>query len=209
MRKLISRLLSAPLLAFRREAKYHFIHIPKNGGNSVRRAFRRNGTVSVTKPYHYRYVDVADKVGRHLKFFCIVRNPWSRTASRFVFAKQVSQKWPADDPRRLYLSEASFEDYVRDHRIFEIPEHPGQPWMGPMNSWFDQLEWISNEDGEVVCDCLRLEHLQSDIASYFGNKIKIVSIREHDRRILAAAFQNNLLEIAVGRVPEKSPPRFC
>ncbi|MGH2952259.1 MAG: hypothetical protein ACRDKX_09460, partial [Solirubrobacterales bacterium] len=61
------------------EYKYHFIHIPKNGGISVRKALKRRGDVSVSQPFHYRYVDIADNVGRGLQFFCIVRNPWSRT----------------------------------------------------------------------------------------------------------------------------------
>lgn len=153
--------------------KYHFIHIPKNGGNSVRAALKKRGDVSLSRPFHYRYVDIADKVGRNLQFFCIVRNPWSRTASRFIFAKQNAREWPADDPRKLYVEKATFEDFVNDRKIFEIPEHPGQPWMGPMNSWFNHLEWIRNEENEVVCDCLRLEHLGNDINAYFGEPIKI------------------------------------
>jgi hypothetical protein len=155
-----------------RKKKYHFIHIPKNGGNSVRVALNRRRDVSATKPYHSRYIDVADKVGRHLLFFSIIRNPWSRTASRFVFAKQNSKSWPEDDPRRLYITKASFDDYVKDQQIFEIPEHPRQPWMGPMNSWFNQLEWLRDENGRVVCDCLRLEYLDHDLSAYFGENLR-------------------------------------
>jgi hypothetical protein len=160
---------------FRRKGAYrfHFIHIPKNGGNSVRAALQRRRDVSLSRPMHFRYVDIADEVGRDLKFFCIVRNPWSRTASRFVFAKQNCRKWPEKDPRKEYIQQASFADFVRDRKIFEIPEHPGQPWMGPMNSWFDHLEWIRDERGEVVCDCLRLEFLTEDISTYFGESIDL------------------------------------
>ena len=111
----------------RREYKYHFIHIPKNGGSSVRTALEKRGDVSLSIPYHYRYVDIADKVSRDLTFFCIVRNPWSRTASRYVFGKQNAKEWPAGDPRKSYIEKATFADFVRDQKIFEIPEHPGQP----------------------------------------------------------------------------------
>lgn len=157
----------------RADIKYHFIHIPKNGGNSVRSALKRRSDVSVSNPFHYRYVDIADKVGRDLRFFCIVRNPWSRTASRFNFAKQNSIGWPSDDPRRLYIADATFEDFVKDQRIFSIPDHPDQPWMGPMNSWFNQLEWVRDEENRVVCDCLRLECLDEDMSIYFGDSIRI------------------------------------
>ncbi len=139
----------------------------------MRVALRKRRDVSLSRPYHYRYVDVADTVGRDLQFFCIVRNPWSRTASRFAFGKQNCRKWPETDPRRVYIENASFADFVKDRKIFEIPEHPGQPWMGPLNSWFNHLAWIRDENGEVVCDCLRFEFLEEDIIEYFGDAIEV------------------------------------
>ena len=153
--------------------KYHFIHIPKNGGQSVRAALARRGDVSLATPLHSRYVDVVDNLGTDLRYFCIVRNPWSRTASRYLFARHDCRNWPADDPRRLYIERATFEDFVMDRSVFEIPEHPGQPWMGPMNSWFDQLEWISDKDGAVRTECLRLECLDRDLEIFFGEEIRV------------------------------------
>jgi hypothetical protein len=171
--KLFSSMVRGRIRSWSEDYKYHFIHIPKNGGNSVRAALRKRGDVSMSRPYHYRHKDIADEVGRNLQFFCIIRNPWSRTASRYVFARQNAREWATDDPRKQYIEKAGFENFVRDQEVFDIPEHPGQPWMGPMNSWFNQLEWIRNEDNEVVCDCLRLENLQEDISTYFGNFIAL------------------------------------
>ena len=156
-----------------RRYKYHFIHIPKNGGTSVRVALERRGDVSLGRPYHSRYVDVVADLGLGLRYFCVVRNPWSRTASRYVFAKQNARDWPRNDPRRRYIEKASFEQYVKEQRVFEIPEHPGKPWMGPMNSWFNQLEWITDENQIVQCDCLRLEKLEADLDTYFGEHIQL------------------------------------
>ena len=76
----------------KRNFRYHFIHIPKNGGVSVRHALELQSDVSLSKPYHYRYVDIADEVGRQLRFFSVVRNPWSRTASRYHFGRQSARK---------------------------------------------------------------------------------------------------------------------
>lgn len=129
--------------------------------------------VSLSEPYHYRYVDIADQVGRHLKFFAVVRNPWSRTASRYHFARQNAEKWDANDPRRKFISKASFADFVREQRILPIPEHPGQPWMGPLSSWFNQLEWIRDERGQVACECLRMEHLSQDLGPFLGRRIDL------------------------------------
>ncbi len=153
--------------------EYHFIHIPKNGGTSVRAALERRGDVSLGEPFHSRYIDVVEQVGQDLKYFCVIRNPWSRTASRYVFAKQNAKRWKRNDPRKRYIERATFDDYVKDQLIFEIPEHPGKPWMGPMNSWFNQLEWITDKHGEVRCDCIRLERLERDLELYFGEHIQV------------------------------------
>jgi len=158
-----------------RRARFHFIHIPKNAGESVRDALYLQGDVSLSEPYHYRYVDIADKVGRQLRFFAVVRNPWSRTASRYHFAKQNAPRWPAGDPRRNFIENATFADFVRERKILPIPEHPGQPWMGPLNSWFNQLEWLRDESGKVACDCLRMEHLSEDLPAYLERPVRLRS----------------------------------
>jgi hypothetical protein len=176
--------------------KYHFIHIPKNGGKSVQYAFMLNRYVSLSKPAHYRYVDIADRAGKDLRYFCIIRNPWRRTASRYMFGKQNARIWSETDPRRRYISNASFEKYVKEQRILPIPEQPEKPWMGPLSSWFNQLEWIQNENKKVVCDCLRLEHINDDISAYFKKRIilprKNVTIRSYDYRSM---YTNELIEI--------------
>jgi len=152
------------------DPKYHFIHIPKNAGNAVRRAAEKRGDVSLSVPYHYRYVDVVRDVGTDLKYFCVIRNPWSRTASRYQFGLQNAEKWPQNDPRRSYMATATFEDFVKDQKRLS-PQHPDQPWMSPFGSWFNQLEWIADEGGNVMCDCLRLGHLENDLSDYFGERI--------------------------------------
>lgn len=176
--------------------QHHFIHIPKNGGVSIRRTLELERTISLSEPYHYRYVDIADRVGRHLKFFSVVRNPWSRTASRYVFAQQSARNWPEDDPRRQYLLKASFADYVRDQRILPIPRHPEQPWMGPLSSWFDQLEWLRDENGRVACECLRLEHLERDLSSYLGREVHLIRSNVTEARYdYRAMFTDELVDI--------------
>src|SRR5262245_16431063 len=147
IRSTLRRKLRALLCATTR-AKYHFIHIPKNAGEAVRDALYFQRDISLSSPFHFRYIDIVGKAGRHICYFAVIRNPWSRTASRYQFALQNASRWAPQDPRRVYIEKATFSDFVRDRRIFEIPEHPGMPWMGPMSSWFDQLEWIRNLDGE-------------------------------------------------------------
>lgn len=180
----------------RSNARYHFIHIPKNAGEAVREALYRQRDVSMTTPFHYRYVDVADRIGKEVRCFAVVRNPWSRTASRYEFARQNAPHWAETDPRRQFISSASFADFVRLQRILPIPEHPGQPWMGPLSSWFNQLEWIRDQRGEVVCDCLRMEHLDQDLAGYLRRPIDLprrnVTRSRYDYR---AMYTDDLAEV--------------
>ncbi len=42
-----------------------------------------------------------------------------------------------------------------------------------MNSWFNQLEWITDDHGQVRCDCLRLERLEKDLELYFGEHLHV------------------------------------
>ena len=151
---------------------YHFIHIPKNGGISIRDALVRHRDVSLSDPLHARYRDVVGKAG-NLRYFCIVRNPWERVVSRFFYARQSAENWPDDDPRKAYFLGASFATFVSDHRNLETPAHPGEPWLGPHGSWFNQLFWISDDSGAVRCDCIDIRTMTTDLSAYLGRTLQL------------------------------------
>ena len=68
--------------------------------------------------------------------------------------------------------------------------------MGPLSSWFNQLEWLRDKDGRVACDCLRLEHLDDDLPTYLQRPIRLrrenVTKTGHDYR---AMYTDELAEI--------------
>ncbi|HNP35111.1 MAG TPA: sulfotransferase family 2 domain-containing protein [Woeseiaceae bacterium] len=198
IRKLFARLSTIPyrLRKGSQEHKHHFIHIPKNAGSTIREALRWRSDVSLSEPKHHRYIDIADVVGRDLSYFAVIRNPWSRTASRYRYGIQNSRRWPEDDARRLYIQNVSFAQYVKDQKIIDIPAFPGKPWMGPLSSWFNQLDWVRNEDGKVVCNCLRFEHLNSDVNAYFKSMLLLpkenVTATQNDYREL---YDDELIQI--------------
>ncbi|MEQ1856289.1 MAG: hypothetical protein ABL963_07460 [Longimicrobiales bacterium] len=146
----------------------HFIHIPKNGGMAVRLALALKG-VALERPLHSRYVDLEPKTGR--RYFCVVRNPWSRTASRYLYTKRNAAEWPDTDPRRQYIESVTFEQYIDDRRVFPIPGQVDRAW--PLSLWIDQLDWITDRKGSVAGDCLRLEELDGDLSAYFGRHINV------------------------------------
>jgi hypothetical protein len=188
LRNLFAKLSTIPYRSRKgaRHFEYHFIHIPKNAGSSIRKTLKWRGDVSLSEPKHYRFVDIADEVGRDLQFFAVIRNPWSRTASRYRYVVQNAGRWPANDARRLYVQNITFEQYVREQRIIDIPAFPGQPWMGPLSSWFNQLDWVRSEDGTVACTCLRFEKLNSDVNDYFRSRILLpktnITLKSYDYR---------------------------
>lgn len=150
-----------------------FIHIPKNAGVSLRSAFRRFDFVKVTIPYHMRVRDLIEQNQENRDYFGVVRNPWSRVASRYFYAKRKCIKWRPDDPRRVFVEKSSFKDFVMFQPSFDIPQHPGKPWLGPFANWFDQLDWLSDGNGIVVAQCLRFEHLGDDLCEFLGRQINL------------------------------------
>lgn len=135
-----------------RSLKYHFIHIPKNGGVSIRRTLDLEPSVSLSTPYHYRYVDIADKVGRHQGFL-----PLSAIHGAARHLATCSRNSPPgtgpSDPRRQYLLKASFADYVRDQAILPIPEHPGQPWMASVRGSTSSIGFATSAESSSVIAC--------------------------------------------------------
>ena len=152
---------------------HHFIHIPKNGGIAVRNFLQLRGGVSMTDPFHYRYRDLAQTDLNHKIPFCLVRNPWSRTASRYFYARQQCKRWPTDDPRRQYIESVDFSGFVHDRKVVSGLSFPGRPWMGPTFAWNDQLEWILDPNKKSPVLCLRFENLNEDLSEMFAESIKI------------------------------------
>lgn len=149
-----------------------FVGIPKNGSQSVRHAVAPLKEVYLPSEMHARLRDLQN-FQRDLTCFAVVRNPWSRTVSRWQFCQAMSVKWPRNDERRKYLEKASFENFVTDRPIFEIPGKPGRPWLGPLSSWFNQLEWLTDSSGKVACTCLRFECLEDDLKNFFHGRVSV------------------------------------
>ena len=90
-----------------------FIHIPKNGGVTIRESkIFQDKIVAVNKKWiedykyfkrtmesygerdtkgveHARWIDVNPNITSTHTAFAVVRNPWSKVVSRYLFAKQA------------------------------------------------------------------------------------------------------------------------
>jgi len=94
--------------------------------------------------------------------FAVVRNPWSRTASRYLFAKkiiEVEKKEPS-----AYADVSSFEAFLEERHIWGGKQYY---WHRAIRGWFPQLDHVVDDNGKIMCDVLRLEHLDEELCAYF------------------------------------------
>ncbi|MBO6891891.1 MAG: sulfotransferase family 2 domain-containing protein [Roseibium sp.] len=163
-----------------------FIHIPKNGGMAIREAAQLDGTLVIanrrrlkSRKYadglknhmaktggnpgyeHARLRDVDLSVRKATRAFAIVRNPWSRTVSRFKFSLQTrdhgTQK-PAFTPD-------AFETFLEERHVWG---NEAYFWHRAVSGWYPQQDYVVDERGEIAVDLLRQEHLSREIQTYLG-----------------------------------------
>ena len=153
-----------------------FIHIPKNGGMTVRRGLSDKIVLAskenhVSSEYsrcvlkvmtaagehhgfeHARIVDVSHKLRESLRAFALIRNPWARTVSRYTFARHIGDK----------AGQQSFREFLDERFIYGgLPYY----WHRGVRGWYEQRCYVLDEHGDLAVDCLRLE--SDDLRRYFN-----------------------------------------
>ena len=165
-----------------------FVHIPKNGGMTIRRNpelrqrvlladSRLHKSASYTRSLHEtmqkhgehhgnehaRWRDWHPQVRENHRAVAIVRNPWSRVVSRFEFAKKVihvEKKQPES-----YADVTSFEAFLEERHKWGGMEFF---WHRATRGWFPALDHVVDDEGNVRCDILRFENYNDAVKMYFG-----------------------------------------
>jgi len=163
-----------------------FIHIPKNGGMAIREAPQLQDQLVIanrrrlkSRAYadglkahmnatgrnpgyeHARLRDVDLSVRKGTMAFAIVRNPWSRTVSRFKFALQT-RNFEGNAPK---LSKTEFEAFLEErHKWGEEPYF----WHRAVAGWYPQEDYVVDERNEIAADILRQENLSGEMQAYLG-----------------------------------------
>jgi len=174
-----------PQLIGMRPKKYLFVHIPKNGGMSIRHAAQLKDRITIanrhrlkSKKYadtlretmsqakahpgfeHARLRDLNAWVLRSHIPFAIVRNPWSRVFSRFMFAIQT-RNWDYDST----CNKARFEEFLEERHTWCDMEFA---WHRAVRGWHQQVDYLRTDDGDIIPNILRQEVLSEDVKRFFG-----------------------------------------
>jgi hypothetical protein len=167
-------------------AQYLFIHIPKNAGVGLRkmpalswklvaaypgfhksRAYTRAVAEEMASAgehhgfLHARWRDLDPRVTSRLRTVAIVRNPWARTVSRYNFGRlaveqgKMPNSWMPD----------SFEAFLEQRHV-----DGNRPyfWHRAVRGWYPQIDYVTDEMGQVRSDILRFEHLKVEVPQYFN-----------------------------------------
>lgn len=163
-----------------------FIHIPKNGGMTIRHSDVLKKKIMIAKKdklrnpsyvkslknkmrstgdhhgiEHARYRDV-NPAFLNNGAFAIVRNPWSKVVSRFMFAKQVMDSGNAPS---TYADVSSLEAFIEERHKWGNQEYM---WHRAVRGWYPQMDHVVDHKGKVCCDIIRLEHMNQDLEKYFN-----------------------------------------
>ena len=168
-----------------------FIHIPKNGGMTVRKhpkiarqTLFAHSQHHINPNYTYRLHEQMRKYGEHhgneharwrdwrkdfrekYRAFAIVRNPWARVVSRWKFAYTcMYEKESAIYGNEDYVNCKTFEDFLESRHEWKDVEFF---WHRAIRGWYPAFDHVSDEEGKVRCDILRFENYDEDLNAYWG-----------------------------------------
>ena len=173
-------------------SKKHFIHIPKNGGMTIvneptisshiirsnskhmKSSVYVNEALRVTEEQkefnpgwnHARWRDINPLHQNARPFFAILRNPWTRAVSRWKF---VNDQFDINHGKSTRMHnhptyhQMSFDEFLEERHIWgEMPYY----WHRAGRGWTLQKDYVTDEEGVLRCDCMRLEHLREDLPNY-------------------------------------------
>jgi hypothetical protein len=183
-----------------------FIHIPKNAGMTIRgsevfkdkilpvqrkwienfkdfnNTMKEYGERDVKGVEHARWRDVSRNITDQYKAFAVVRNPWSKVVSHYLFAKEAVQRGNIDSS---YADTRSLEHFLDERNKWYDKKYT---WYRAIRGWHPQLHHVTDLEGNVRCDILRVEHLKEDVLKYFNmaempRSRNVTSIKEDYRTL--------------------------
>ena len=131
---------------------------------------------------HARWIDVSPAITSQHEAFAVVRNPWSKVVSRYLFAKEAVQRGNIDPS---YADTRSLEHFLDERDKWFDKKYT---WYRAIRGWHPQLDHVTDLLGNVRCDILRVENLKEDVLAYFNmsempRSRNVTSIKEDYRTL--------------------------
>lgn len=161
--------------------KFFFIHIPKNAGTAISLSeklidyFVFPTFFSYPKSYlwklnkefglregnyaHGRYRDFKDFIKNNYKFVAIIRNPWSRCVSKYLFGLKVLKQKKLEIPNNL----KSFENYIDSSKYYK---EKNLYWHKVVDGWYSQKSYIDGIEKNRL-KIIKFEYLEEDLNNFF------------------------------------------
>ncbi len=185
--------------------KIHFVHIPKTGGVTIRKAPELKDIIStsgskthISEEYtkklletmnqyrehhgyeHARWRDLKPEI-RQRKCFSIVRNPWSKVVSRYTFLLHEFSRIGSTIRKNSNYKKCSFEEFLEERHVWGNKEYF---WHRAIRGWYPQFDHVSSDNGILMCDILRLEKFNEDVGKYFNlnNPLRPRNISNIDKK---------------------------
>ena len=142
----------------------------KKSGAPTPALFRQTVKYVQGKWAHRHIIDDLNPITESYFKFCFVRNPWDRCVSQYFFRRQrgyqgayYGKKWKF----KAYRGTTFREFIINKSDKFKVAPTFKSPALNKAYTLNDpfvaQVEWISNESGEVLMDFVgRFESLQED-----------------------------------------------
>ncbi|MFW6130169.1 MAG: sulfotransferase family 2 domain-containing protein [Atribacterota bacterium] len=138
-----------------------FIHINRTGGSSIDSILSSFFNIDIFKR-HQSVQEIIERMGisdyRKFYTFTIVRNPWDRLVSKYLWSLQCT---------KTLNNKTTFKYYVNNISFFRKKERRKR-----FDAFWDQLSWITHKDEIVVNDVFRFENFRSNAKKIF-NKIGV------------------------------------
>ena len=161
--------------------KYLFVHINKSGGGVITTNFRNNGNTKLTG-YHRKLEDLLvlakcqNKIDKKdLYIFTIVRNPWDRMLSMYLFYKNThycpeffSGISKIDDDFNNWIEYIYSDNFdkSRNHSRVNIFKY----------CFSNQLNWLKDKNNNLINVNKILKYEDNNLNDFLKNEIKLKNI---------------------------------
>lgn len=175
-----------------KEDKLFFIHIPKTAGTSIEKAI--NGENNPLWGRHFTFEKFCSYPKKYdpkdYFIFTVVRNPWDRIYSCFLFTKFLKKE------STFWCN--SFEEYLKFVESHDVKSNQTQHIINDFNYWAGGIENLDH--------VIRFENLESDIIpikEYLGRDFAIPHTNANPIRDPKISYKLEYTRYGVDLIREK------